>query len=115
MVTKSKTLISQGAIPPRLFGLSKVHKDGVPLRLIISTIGRLTYKLAKYLCGLLQPMIGICDHHDRNSIEFIKTLNNIKIENSDIIFHFAVMSFYSQDYLSRRPSYFFKIILIRRL
>lgn len=36
-------------IPPRLYGLPKVHKEGIPVRPIVSFISSPTYKLAKYL------------------------------------------------------------------
>jgi hypothetical protein len=36
----------QGFRPPRLYGLPKIHKEGVPLRPIVSTIGAPTYRLA---------------------------------------------------------------------
>ena len=34
-------------IPPRLYGQPKIHKDGVPIRPIVSFISSPTYKLAK--------------------------------------------------------------------
>ena len=49
---------STGSKPGRLYGLPKVHKDGVPLRPIVSCIDSYTYNLAKYLVRILQP---ICD------------------------------------------------------
>ena len=36
-----------GSKPSQLYGLPKIHKDGVPLRPIISQIDSYTYKLAK--------------------------------------------------------------------
>ena len=36
-------------VPPRLYGQPKIHKDGVPVRPIVSFISSPTYKLAKYL------------------------------------------------------------------
>ncbi|KAG8236898.1 hypothetical protein J437_LFUL018742 [Ladona fulva] len=49
-------------IPPRLYGLLKIHKDGVPLRPIVSTTNSPTYNLAKYLASLLSPLVGHCEH-----------------------------------------------------
>jgi hypothetical protein len=43
-----KQLRPQGSRPPRLYGLPKIHKQGVPLRPIVSTTGAPTYRLAKY-------------------------------------------------------------------
>jgi hypothetical protein len=38
-----------------MYGLPKVHKPNFPLRPIISAIGTLSYKLAKFLVPLLRP------------------------------------------------------------
>ena len=45
------------ALPPRLYGLPKIHKEDVPLRPIVSAIGSPTYTLAKHLTGLLKPCL----------------------------------------------------------
>ncbi|KAG8235747.1 hypothetical protein J437_LFUL016162 [Ladona fulva] len=58
-----KRLRPQAPFPPRLYGLPKVHKVGVPLRplsfkTIVSSISSPTYPLAKYLAGLLSPHVA---------------------------------------------------------
>ena len=45
-----------GSTPARMYGLPKIHKDNVPLRPIISSIGTYNYSLAKFLVTLLQPI-----------------------------------------------------------
>jgi hypothetical protein len=52
-----------GTRPPRLCGLPKIHKEGFPLRPIVSNIGAPTYDLSKYLAGLLSPQVGRSSHH----------------------------------------------------
>jgi hypothetical protein len=47
-----------GTRPPRFYGLYKLHNEGVPLRPIVSNIGAPTYKLSKYLAGLLSQLYG---------------------------------------------------------
>lgn len=46
------------SIPPRLYGLPKIHKEGCPLYPIINMIGTSTYNMAKYIAGLLMPCTG---------------------------------------------------------
>ncbi|KAJ4426524.1 hypothetical protein ANN_27338 [Periplaneta americana] len=54
---ESKQLVSpSGSIPPRLYGLPKIHKPEVPLRPIVDAIGSPMYRLARYLTNLLQPL-----------------------------------------------------------
>jgi hypothetical protein len=55
---------------PVLFGLPKLHKEGVPLRPIVSFIDSPTYLLAKELARILRPLHG-------NSSSFIKDSNHL--------------------------------------
>ena len=41
-----KKLCPTGSRRPRLYGLPKIHKEGVPLRPIVSNIGDPTYQLS---------------------------------------------------------------------
>jgi hypothetical protein len=51
-----------GSRPPRLHRLSKIHKEGIPLRPIASNVGAPTYQLAKHLSGLLNQHKGKTAH-----------------------------------------------------
>ena len=48
-----KRLCPTGSRPLRLYGLPKIHKEGVPLRPTVSNIGAPTHKLSSYLSGFL--------------------------------------------------------------
>ena len=56
--TIKNRLIPNNAIIPRIYGVPKIHKTGVPLRPIINTTGSPTYWLAKYLANKLRPLYG---------------------------------------------------------
>lgn len=45
-------------IMAHIYGLPKIHKDGIPLRPILNTIGSPTYLLAKVLDKQLLPFAG---------------------------------------------------------
>ncbi|XP_071450120.1 uncharacterized protein [Hetaerina americana] len=92
----SRNLIPQAPVPPRLYGLPKVHKEGAPLRPIVSAIGAPTYGLARYLTGVLAPLVGSCEHHIKNSAEFVQTLKNIHLEDRDILVSFDVVSLFTK-------------------
>ncbi|KAG8236554.1 hypothetical protein J437_LFUL016859 [Ladona fulva] len=47
-----KSLLPQAPVPPRLYGLPKVHEESLPLKLIVSAINSPTYLLARYLAKL---------------------------------------------------------------
>lgn len=53
-----KKIIPKNGIMPRIYGLPKIHKEGIPLRPIVNTIGSPTYDLAKYLAKILKPLVG---------------------------------------------------------
>ena len=42
-----------GSKPPRLYGLAKVHKSGVPVRPVLSLPGSAYYNINKFLCQYL--------------------------------------------------------------
>ncbi|PSN48481.1 hypothetical protein C0J52_11724 [Blattella germanica] len=92
----TKQLRPHSSIPPRIYGLPKIHKESVPLRPIVNSIGSPTYSLAKYLTGLLQRLVGTCIHHVRNSMDFIETLKGITISSSDVLVSFHVESLFTR-------------------
>ena len=47
-------LFASGSRPGKLYGLPKIHKDNIPVRPIISSIGTFNYNLAKFLANLIQ-------------------------------------------------------------
>ena len=55
--TISDLIRPRGSIRPCLYGLPKTHKDGVPLRPILSMIGSSLHKVVKWLTTILQPVL----------------------------------------------------------
>ena len=66
-----RRLYSTGASPPKFYGLPKVHKSGMPLRPIVSSIGSVTYETSKELSRILKPLVGRSPHHVQNNQEFL--------------------------------------------
>ena len=50
-----RCLHSSDGLPPRFYGLPKIHKNGYPLRPIVSFISSPTYNLSKYVAKILTP------------------------------------------------------------
>ena len=68
-------LVPQGSITPRLYGLPKTHKTGIPLRPILSMVGSHYHKLAQWLTQLLQPIRSKMAVHTLNdSFQFVELL-----------------------------------------
>ena len=83
-------------IPPRIYGLPKIHKQGIPLRPIVNSIGSPNYHLAKYLARILKPFVGGTAHHVKNSYDFVKTVQQISINAEDILVSFDVKSLFTK-------------------
>ena len=59
-----------GASAPKYYGLLKICKKDVPLRPIVSSIGSVTYGIAKELSKILKPLVGKSIYHVNNSKDF---------------------------------------------
>jgi hypothetical protein len=64
--------------------------------LIVNCIGSPTYALVKYLTGLLGPLVGQSDYHIKNSEAFVKKLQAIKLQETDILVSFDVVSLFTE-------------------
>ena len=62
-----RRLYPTGASPPKFYGLPKVHKSGMPLRPIVSSIGSVTYETSKEMSRILKPLGGRSPHHVQNN------------------------------------------------
>ena len=103
-----KKIYRTEAVPPRFYGLPKIHKTGTPLRPIVSTIGSPTYDVARYLASLLRPHLRQSESYIRDSAHFVKKLNCLQIEPEDQLISFDVVSLFtkvpiieSMDYISK--------------
>jgi hypothetical protein len=81
--------------PPHLYGLPKVHKEGLPLRAIVSSIGSPCHNLARYLLNHIRPVSGKRLSHINNSFEFIDCIKQIELEKEDQLVSFDVVSLFT--------------------
>jgi hypothetical protein len=80
--------------PPRLYGLPKIHKKGVPLRPTVNNIGAPTYQLSKYLAGLLSQLTGNLAHHVKNSFQFVQILESLRVQPEYLMISSDVVSYF---------------------
>jgi len=66
-----KGLRSSDGLPPRFYGLPKIHKPGFPLRPIVSFIDSPTYMLSKHLAQILSPIMGRQISQSRTAWNFV--------------------------------------------
>ena len=66
-------------LPPRFYGLPKIHKANIPLRPIVSSIGNITCSISRYLTQVLSPMVGKNEHFIKNSADFVRKIKDLEV------------------------------------
>ncbi|VDN14311.1 unnamed protein product [Dibothriocephalus latus] len=74
----------------RNYGLPEVHKEGGPLRSIVSLKGTPTYGQANWLFRRLKFMTAELETTVRLSIPFLENINGLSLPASDVIIFFGV-------------------------
>ena len=75
-----RRLYPTGAGSSKFYGLPKIHKEGIPLRPIVSSIGAVSYETSKELARILKPLVGKSPHHVHNTQDFIDQIKDIKLK-----------------------------------
>ena len=84
-----------GTHPPLFYGSAKLHKDGAPLRPIVSTIGSSTYKIAKRPNNVLSPYAQQAISYVRNTTDFLEKLEDVTIDDDEVMVSFDVKSLFT--------------------
>ena len=90
-----KRLYPTGAASPKFYGPQKVHKDGTPLRPIVSSIEAVTYSTSKELSRILKPLVGKSPHHIHNNQDFMEHLKGIQLGPDEVMVSYGVMAFFT--------------------
>jgi predicted GIY-YIG superfamily endonuclease len=85
--SESQLLCNSFPVPPRIYILLKLHKDGIPGRPVVSSIDSLSQPIAKYLCNILNNIIDKSKYHIRSSFDFKSYIDNVKLtdENTKLV------------------------------
>ena len=81
--------------PPTFYGLPKIHKAAVPLRPIVSSIDSITYEIAKHLTSIIGPLAGTTVHHVKNSGDFVKKIEHLKVNTDETIVSYDVTALFT--------------------
>ena len=79
--------------PARIYGLPKIHKNGCPLRPILSMVGTPQYMVAKMLHTILKPLIKT-ENTCADSFELVKMVKQLTIEDSTVLCSFDIESLF---------------------
>nr|VZI45885.1 unnamed protein product [Spirometra erinaceieuropaei] len=79
----------------RFYGLPKVHKDGAPLRPIVSLKGTPKYGLAKWLFRRLKLLTAESDTTVSSSAQFLEKLKGVSLHPNEVMVSFDVISLFT--------------------
>ena len=91
----AKDLKSSNAVPSRFYGLPKIHKEGNPVRPIVSYVGSPTYNLASFFSTIISknttpPKLKII-----NSFELVQKLKNVNVPDNFVLASLDVVSLFT--------------------
>ncbi|KAL9982212.1 hypothetical protein ACROYT_G011025 [Oculina patagonica] len=88
-------LHSTDGTPPAIRGSVKHHKEGNPLRPIVTCIGSALYNTSKFLTDILSPLQNRNGYSVANSLQFSKEVSDIKIDENEVLVSFDVVSLFT--------------------
>ena len=90
-----KRLYPTGAGSPKFYGLPKIHKEGMALRPIVSSIGVVTYATSKELSRILKPLVGRSPYYVQNTQDFIQQIEGIQLQPDKCMVSFGVKALFT--------------------
>ena len=82
-------------VPPKFYGLPKIHKLDTPLRHIVSSCGSVTYVVAKELAKILKPLVGKSPHHINSTQDFVEQVKHITLVPRECLSSYDVSALYT--------------------
>ena len=104
-----RKLRSTDSIPPAIRVSIKHHKEGNPLRPIVSSIGSALFNTSKFLTSILAPLKNGNCFSVTNSSNFADEISNIDIQDDEIMLCFDLVSLFTAIFLSKKLVNIFKI------
>ena len=90
-----RRLYPTGAGSPEFYGLPKIHKPGMPLRPIVSSIGAVTYQTSKEVARILRPLVGKSIHHVKNTQDFLDSIKGINLGKDQCMMSYDVKALFT--------------------
>ena len=90
-----KSMYPTGCVPPKFYGLPKIHKPDTPLRPIVSSCGSVTYGVAKELAKILKPLVGKSPHHINSTQDFVEQAKQFKLEPGECLSSYDVSALFT--------------------
>ena len=84
-----------GCVPPKFYGLSKIHKPDTPLRPIVSSCESVTYGVAKELAKIIKPLVGKSSHHINSTQDFVEQVKHITLGPGECLSSYDVSALFT--------------------
>ena len=78
--------------PPVISGSIKHHKQGNPVRPIVSSIGSALYNTSKFLTDILSPLQNCNGFSVPNSAKFAEEISNVDIQDDEVMLSFDALN-----------------------
>lgn len=93
---EAKSLRKYNSVCSKIYGLVKVHKNGNPLRPIVSSIDSPTYNLSKMFCRILKNVVGKSCSTVRNATELAVKLRIVRLPSNYVLISLDVVSLFTK-------------------
>ena len=90
-----KSMYPTGCVPPKFYGLPKIHKLDTPLRPIVSSCGSITYGVAKELTKILRPLVGKSPQHINSTHDFVEQVKHINLAPRECLSSYDVSALFT--------------------
>ena len=84
-----------GCVPPKFYGLPKIHMQDTPLRPIVSSCGYVTYGVAKELAKILKPLVGKAPYHIKSTQYFVEQVRHITLAPGECLSSYDVSALFT--------------------
>ena len=91
-------------MPPKFYGLPKIHKPDTPLRPIVSSCGSVTYGVAKELAKILKPLVGKSPHHINSTQDFVEQAKHITLAPGECLSSYDVSALFTSVPVDPAPN-----------
>jgi len=90
-----KEYLATNSNPARIYGLIKLHKDGAPLRPVVSCIGSPVYKLSKLVAKFIRSSFPSSSYSVKNSEQFLNKIKEVVLPHNYVLVSLDVKSMFS--------------------
>ena len=83
--TKYRQLIQHYSKLSHIYGLLKIHKNGISLRPIVSNRGSACHPLSRFLVEIINPLTGKSSSYVKNSAHFFERISDASIHSNQMV------------------------------